>query len=435
MEGSLTALGRGRLPTAALALMLSGCLAPAVEVAPASLDATAFDAVRAALVDLPCEATVGEGTSANLRELAFDPLDDLMDGSHGELAIWGSLAAVARYQTGGFDLLDVADPLAPRQLSTWDPEETDRSLDVKFTPDGATLVVGGDKAITLIDVREPMAPRVESVTVLEKPQAHMLSVFEIDHETYVAAVKGGGYDLALFRVVGEPGARVLESIARPPLTRVGETTGQDLLRSHDAWFTNDETLGKPLLWIANSWDGIIALDLTDPNAPVIISRIPPTDPYQGYTHTVQTTFLGERRLVVAVQEVGANALKVYDATDLAAPRLVGLWHVPVAAKAQHNLQLVGNLAFVAHYDEGTYVLDLADVVDGPLPSRLVPIARLATRDDGTSTTAPEPASGFGGTWDVVIVRGLLYTSEISEGLRISGFGCLAAGDEALSSTG
>lgn len=414
---------------AVLLLLVAGCVDPlAANVAPATADAQAVrEALAVAVAGLPCDAEVGAGTSANVDVLATLSLDE---GSHGELAVFGDLGALARYQTGGFDLVDLADPLAPRALATWDPEETDRALDVKFTPDGATLVVGGDKAIHLLDVRDPLAPRVESVYPLTKPQAHMLSVFEVGGATWVAAPKGEGYDLAIYRVVGEPGARALEPASQPPITLLGERTGQDLLRSHDAWFTVDESLGKPLLWVANSWDGIVALDVSDPAAPTIAARLPNADPYQGYTHTVQTTFVDGRRLVVAVQEVGANALKVYDASDLAAPKLVGVWHVPVVAKPQHNLQLVAAHAFVAHYDEGVYAFDLAGLA-GPVPARLEPVAHLT----GTANGGTGPGASFAGTWDVVVHRGLLFTSEIADGVRVAAFGCLAAGDPTVASTG
>lgn len=424
-----------RLAAILLAATAAGCLStPGADLDAAKLEAPLWEAVRARIGPLPCEATVGEGTSDNLVELALDPLDDAGEGSHGELAVSGTLAAIARYQTGGFDLVDITDPLAPRQLAAWDPEEADRSLDVKFSPDGATLLVGGDRAITLVDVREPAAPKVESVYRLAKPQAHMLTVFEVDGASYVAAAKGEGYDLAIYRIAGEAGARTLEPVAKPRLTRLGETTGEDLLRSHDAWFAIDVMLQKPVLWVANVWDGIVALDVSDPAAPQVISRIAPLDPYQGYTHTVQATFVDGRRLVVAVQEVGANALKVYDATDLEEPTLVALWHVPVVAKPQHNLQLVGAHAFVAHYDEGTYVLDLAEAGAGPFPTRLAPIARLAAIE-GTASAPSAPQDAFRGTWDVVVHNGLLLTSEIAHGLRVTGFGCLEAGEAALSSTG
>ena len=33
--------------------------------------------------------------------------------------------------------------------------------------------------------------------------------------------------------------------------------------------------------------------------------------------------------------------------------------------------------------------------------------------------SPSPAAAFGGTWDVVVANGLLYTSEISAGLRVT----------------
>ena len=440
---------RTHLVLLAVAPILAGCVGPAADLEAASsgdlgLPADPWPAVRAALGDLPCEAPVGEGTSANLAVLAEAPLDEA-EGSHGELALQRSsdgarvLAALARYQSGGVDLADVTDPLAPLQIASWDPEETDRGLDVKFTTDGATLLIGGDASIKLLDVRDPAEPRLEDEYVLAKKQAHMLSLFRVAGADWVAAPKAEGFDLPIYKVVGEPWNRTLERVATPALTLLGEATGEDLLRSHDAWFEVDPTTGTPTLWIANVWDGVAALDVMDPTAPKLLAKIPNLDPHQGYTHTVQVAHLDGRRLVVAVQEVGVNAMKVWDATDLARPALVAYWHVPVAAFPQHNLQIVGDRAYVAHYKEGVFVFDLRAVGPGPVPTRLAPVAHL---EAGSAPGAAAPnsptgafSSAFGGTWDVVVKDGLLYTSEISAGLRVTGYGCLWPGDEGASSTG
>ncbi|HUR68538.1 MAG TPA: hypothetical protein VM370_04770 [Candidatus Thermoplasmatota archaeon] len=408
---------------ALLALLLAaGCITPSMETPSAVLDpATIWPAVQAAVAELPCD------TDGSVGVLAADPLAlDPGDGN-GELALATSfdgtrtIAAVARYHRGGVDLVDVTDPLHPRQLSSWEPEKDGmRALDVKFSSDNATLVIGSDLSIRLLDVRDPSAPRLESELKLSRTQAHMVVVFPISKQDYVAALKGEGHDLEIFTLAGEPGARTLELASTLTLTHAGEPTGQDLLTSHDAWFTIDPLLQKPVLYVASSWDGVAVVDVSDPTRPAILGKIPNLDPYQGYTHTVQAFVRDGTRYVVAVQEVGANALKVWDATDFATPRLVAFWHVQNPTSMQHNLNLVGERAYVAHYGEGLFVFDLSKV-GGMLPQRIEPAAH--------------QASGEGGTWDVVVRDGVLYTSEIGEGLRVLGDGCLTPGDGAMSSTG
>ena len=353
--------------------------------------------------------------------------------SHGELAIADSfdhtrvLAADARYNKGGADIVDITDPLHPQQLSSWEPaSDANRALGVKFSSDNATLVIGSDLAIRLLDVRDPSAPKLESELKLARTQAHMVVVFDVGGQDHVAALKGEGHDLEIYRLEGAPGSRTLVKESSLQLTAAGEATGQDLLTSHDAWFTVDPIAHKPWLFVASSWDGVAIVDVSDPAKARLVTKWGNEDPFQGYTHTVQEFVKDNRRFVVAVQEVGANALKVWDATDLSMPpRLVAFWHVKDTdpTSSQHNLNLVGTRLYMAHYGEGVFVFDLAKVGGGatPTPAPIQPVAHLA--------------AGEGGSWDVVVRDGVLYTSEIGQGLRVLGDGCLAPGDAASSSNG
>ncbi|HWG91092.1 MAG TPA: hypothetical protein VNZ52_09630 [Candidatus Thermoplasmatota archaeon] len=434
---------RSALLLAAL-VALAGCLAPATEeAAPTGTgdgDAEGLVTELRALIDgLPCDvplSAAGEvtaGMTENLRGVAADELASLgTEANHGELWIHGDLAFVARYSTGGVDIVDVSDPRAPRHLSFWDPEQTDRGLDVKTTADGLTAIVGGDRSIKLVNVQNPLEPVLEFEHVFGKAQAHMVTVFPVNGLEYVAAAKAEGSDLVIYRIDGTPGNRTLEAVSSPKLTLLGNPTGEGLLQTHDMSFLNDSLLGKPTLWLANVWDGIVALDVSDPANPVEISRIPSLDPYQGYTHTVQTVIRGDQRLTVSVAEVGVNGMKFYDTTDLANPRLLAFWSHPVAALPQHNLQLVGDYAYVAHYQQGLYVFNLSDLPQGPVPMRHGPMGHLPAADDGSQGSGP--GSAFSGTWDVVVSKGLVYTSDIDKGLRVTAFGCLLPGDPQGTST-
>ncbi|HWG92177.1 MAG TPA: hypothetical protein VNZ52_15105 [Candidatus Thermoplasmatota archaeon] len=428
------------------ALLLTGCLAategePEAVAREGPLPAASWEAVKAALAGVPCEAAVvGADTSENLKVLGLDPLDDYGAADHGEMAFHTkdnrTLAAVARYSAGGFDLVDVTDPLAPKHLMTWDPEDGDYGLDLKFTADGATLVLAGAEQIRLVDLRDPLAPRQESTFPLDAPQAHLLTVFPVDGVEYVAASKGENRDLSIFRIVGEPGNRTLERVARPALTPLGDTERNDLVRSHDTWFEVDPETGTPLLWVANVWWGILGLDVTDPANPKEVTRMANLDPFQGYVHSVQVTHLEGRRLVVSVQEYGTGALKVYDATDLKAPHLVALWNLDIPTMPQHNLQVVGQYAYVAHFADGLFVFDLTQAGNGPAPTRLSPVAHLAPEGDPPlDAFRYSMFAQYFGPRDVVIRDGILWVSETTMGLRTVGFGCLTPGDVAQRSSG
>src|SRR5687768_16338560 len=107
-------LGRQR-PTLAFAsvlalLVLAGCVQPTLETSSLPPASGALDKVKARLEGVPCEAPVEAGkTSANLAALSLAPLD----GMHAEIYVRGDLLVSARYQAGGFDVLNVSDPTAP----------------------------------------------------------------------------------------------------------------------------------------------------------------------------------------------------------------------------------------------------------------------------------------------------------------------------------
>lgn len=423
------------------ALLLAGCIGT-----PAGLDAPAAalplaEAVRALVGELPCDARVGEGTSDNVALLSEAGLDEAGYTGAGELWLQGDRAYVARYGSGGFTVVDIRDPLRPREAGAWDPEETKRGLDVKVLSDGSAALVGNDDGIRIVDVRDPRAMVEEHHEPFAKKQAHMLTVFRVAGQDYVAAAKGDGEDFPIFRLTGSPGAHSLERVASPALTTLpratGQWSGEDLLRTHDASFYDDPLIG-PTLWVANVWDGIVALDVSDPSQPREVARIPNT--LVQYTHTVQTVVLegegGPQRITVSVSEVGANTMRVFDTTDLAAPRLLAEWHVPNAAQPQHNPQLVPPFLFVAHYIEGVFVFDLDALISGQ--DRPNPIARLASAGEAREFASPATsvfgAIGlFDGTWDVGVKDGLVYQTD--GGLRVAAFGCMAPGDAAMRSWG
>ncbi|MGQ0535487.1 MAG: LVIVD repeat-containing protein, partial [Methanobacteriota archaeon] len=322
-------------------LLVSGCVGSSDEVTPS--DATSVDlsaAVRAVVGDVPCEATVDEGTSENLAEVLSVPLDSAGYASAAELWIQGDRAYVARYGTGGFSIVDLSDPLNATEVAVYDPEPAIRGLDVKATTDGSAVLIGSDDGIRIVDVRDAAAPLLEHHYAFDDAQAHMLTVFRVGAHDYVAAPKGEGQDMPIFRIDGGPGAHRLTPVASPALTTTSRAAGvwnpEDLARTHDAFFFADPILGVPTLWVANVWEGIVALDVSEPESPTEILRIPNSGPQ--YTHTVQTVVLeGGRRVSASVSEAGVNTLRVFDTTDLARPVLLAEWSVPVAADPQHNV--------------------------------------------------------------------------------------------------
>jgi hypothetical protein len=303
---------------------------------------------------------------------------------------------------------------------------------VKFTSDGASLLVANPERIHLVDVRNASAPTLESSFQLEEPGAHMLTPFHVGGSEYVAALKGEGKDLSIFRVDGAPGARSLTRVSQPLLTPLSILPARDeRVRSHDAWFEVDPETGTPILWVANVWYGVLALDVSDPAAPRTIATIPHADALLGYTHTVRVAHVDGKRLVVAGTEYGVGALKVWDATDLASPKLVATW--TLGTNPPHNFQVVGSRAYVTYFEHGFFVVDLSKAAAGKLP--------LLAHFPPTGAFAGKPRepgnffSDYFGPVDIALKDGVLWIGEETEGFTSLAYGCLAPGDAAATSRG
>ncbi len=108
------------------------------------------------------------------------------------------------------------------------------------------------------------------------------------------------------------------------------------------------------------------------------------------------------------------------------PVFLGVWSssaLPVAS--QHNIQIVGDHLYVAHYSSGIFIFDLEPIAKAaePLTSEVEPVAQYI----------PQGAS----FWDVVLKDGLVYGGRFGAGggFDVFAFGCMPAGEKAYTSTG
>lgn len=433
-------------PTLAFTLVLAGCVAPPDEVDPASLPGAggAVDALAelaASLVDLPCEATVGGGTSDNMREVALLPYETFSDPTaHGEIDVRGDWMLVARYGASGFELVNTADPRAPAQVALYAPEDASGSLDVKFMPDNKTAVVGHGRTIDLVDISMVVDAGLsvdalvaanltpELVTRWEHPaprvpmpvtNMHMLFPIRIGEEDYVFLAPNDDTGTWILKVVGEGADRKFEYV-----TNVGAPLGGGPLGPHDMWVGLDEMTQKHYLWVSNGFEGWQAYDVSDPASPQLLGLMPNLVG-QGYTHSIMAKQVGDRRLLATVAEVGVNTLRIWDVTDIRTPLLLAEWWADRTSptQMQHNLQIVNGTLYVAHYGYGVYVFDLTTLGAAPLldSATLAPVARFQ----------PQGAN----IWDVVLSEGVVYANDIGVGTYAVAFGCVKPGDALATSDG
>lgn len=398
-----------------LVILLAGCAAPLPEAALDDASDAALAPVAALLADVPCEATVSDdvrATSENLLPLASLPTETEI----GEMDVRDHVALIYESSPGGLLVVDVADPLAPKVLSSIEIEG--RPVDVKWTPAGDGAYVGTTADLVLVDLTDLAAPRQAFKLDVPK-QAHSLATRDFDGVEYVYAagqtapdgtfvVKRTGWELEL---LGQ--YRTLDLLSTP-------------IGHHDPIVVEDEIVGAPLLYVSQGFEGWTVADLADPAAP---RKIGGSLPEPGaYTHMLRVAFIEGKRIVVTQSEVGLNAMYVYDATDLSAPKVLARWNVDAARPQvpQHNLQIVGDHLYLVHYTEGLFVFDLTDIVSraGAAPLLDVePVAHLAVADP-----TPPDRLGFSDFLDLQVDDGVLWVTEIEGALHSVGFGCITPGD-------
>jgi hypothetical protein len=446
---------RVRLFALSLALLLSGCLSTdgagdgGADGSNVSNDdgaptwgkpiADPWPAVQAKMAGVPCEAPVNSGQSENLVLLANVTYDLELTGIHGEVDIRNGLALHARYDQGGFELIDVRDPLHPVALGVHDPNAEDggNSYDVKFSPDNATALYGAGNEIAMVDVRDPLNPVSvgnwslddATPTVPQTGHTHMLFTARIAGEDWVFIAPNANTGIFILRMTGTPDARSLEYVAQTLPVEGGP------IGPHDLYVQQDEVDGHWYLYSADGFHGWTVFNIDDPTSPELAGGL--VNPAEAaYTHSIQAQWVNGRRLVATIGEVGVNIFKVYDGTNLRAPLLLGVYQAspgPGSAAPEHNFNVVGGKLYLSYYTLGMYIFDLTKLSGIPVADtpNMQPVAHWGTN----SETAPG-ATDFNGIWDTVLVDGVIYLSNIEGGLYIVGYGCNGPfPNAALTSTG
>ncbi|HUR26355.1 MAG TPA: hypothetical protein VM327_10125 [Candidatus Thermoplasmatota archaeon] len=426
-----------RIGLAALALLVlgAGCLDSSTISPVDDEGATAAPDLSTMLADLPCEAPYDDvGTTENLRQLSFTEFDG--ESGPQEIDVAGDLLLAARDM--GFSTVDVSNPLLPVVMGHYG--DAAGMLDVKFTPDNLTALVGSYDNIDLVDVRDPAEPRQVgrwTFDQVESPpsgvpgqNAHMVFPARIAGEDWVFLAPQSSTGVWVLKLTGTPDERSLEFVTTTMPIQGGQSG------PHDIFVQYDELLQTWILYTADAFLGWTAFDVSDPANPELMVAVPNAD-FSG-THSVQAALVGGRRIVATTTEFGMNALKFWDATDLARPVQVGYWtHElgPGIYDHQHNINIVEGRLYMAHYALGLYVFDLTLLPASPAGALSIqPVAHYAKlQETGLG------AGANGGFWDLVLHEGLLYagvySGGVQQGLHVIGYGCLTPGDPLQTSVG
>lgn len=411
-------------------LLLAGCIQAPDPAEGASAPAPPLDDALAAL-------EAGE-SAANL-----ELLGEWRNGG-SEVAAYGDLLYVMR--GGAVQVLNVSDPTNLQEVAVIDPPHA--VLDVKLSHDGRYLFIGDDQegtngvtagtgqfmgGVYVYDVADPAAAKLVSfLPIGPRRGPHMVTYHQYPDGREI--VFGANADVSISEFDRDAGT--LTELARysPDLVFGFNRSPYVVDALYQGWahdmFVQTEPDGRVFMYVAN-WDaGLRIVDVSDPAAPKELggwNAFP--EGQSGNLHTVSADWIEGKRIVVGAVEVGfavvggigyaqgaePGVLYVWDATDPAAPVLLGEWENPMGVKAggrpvldegvmsTHNLQFEDGTIYLAHYGLGVWVLDAST----------------------PEAWANPPVLGYYmeegmDTWDVIVHEGVLFTSG-AEGVLSLGF--------------
>jgi len=288
----------------------------------------------------------------------------------------------------GLRRIDLADPAAPVELG-WLPAGSDRFLDLAFPPGDGPLVylAAGERGIVIADLSDPSSP-VELGTFPDAPEVYRL-----------AADGDRLYALA-------PAAVLVFDIANPG----APASLSELELDVSALAVANLAALDGVVYLLDVLNGLGLVDLTDPAAPVELGAIGGADALYGQSSSIALTSAGGRALALTSQEHFDGRVVVVDVAPGAPPAEIASYQtrpqVPI-----RGLTVAGDLAVVAHQQDGLRLLDLSD------PASPIEVGHFAS----FRGTGPED-----GRWlrdgavaaDVDLERGLVLLADASRGLLV-----------------
>jgi len=312
-------------------------------------------------------------------DLTGTPIDAL------NLVIDGSYAYMAAFT--GFEIIDIANPAAPRAVGHLDGAYND----VKVVNDGTHVVAflsprDSQELTSVVDATNPTAP-----TFVQYLAEYSHSVFLDGMSLYLATYNESvpKYD------VTNPLTPVRLGMAIVP----GDVSGV-----HDLFVSGTR------IYANNTSQGLVAFDVT----PDLATSTELGRDVKGYSHASWAGTAGGRSVILHGDEGmtrspdGAAHLRILDG-DPASPTFMTL-----LAKYQtrpevgiHNFELHGDLAYIAYYQDGVRIVDLSN------PAQPREVAHYNTWVEDTAF-----GGGFEGALGIRLVNGLIYVADDLRGLLI-----------------
>lgn len=289
----------------------------------------------------------------------------------------------------GLDVIDVSAPATPQVVGHVDG----RFNDVKVVRTVDTVVAYTspirDERTGIVDVTVPTTPRFVG------------TIPEYSHSVFVVPGQAPRLYLATYTetipVYDVTAPLVPVRLGGIPVAGSGETAG-----IHDIHVAGDQ------VWAMKTTDGVVALDVTPGLATPTVLGTHPT----SYSHAGWEATVGGRRVFIHGDEgmtpEGGAFLRVLDADPASPTFLDELGRYSTRRDVGiHNMQIVGDRAYIAYYQDGVRVVDLSD------PTMPREIAHYNTWDHATA-----PGTAFEGAIGVTVVDDLIYVADLAQGLVI-----------------
>ncbi len=265
--------------------------------------------------------------------------------------------------------------------------------------DGMLYVATTSKGVLIYDVRDPAKPQRVGQFMVDAGTGSLESVTNIhtlflgpDGRTlYAVNQSHATTDLRIIDVSNPASPREAGRFIRPEVSDV-------LNGFHDIEVIYRD--GRSIGFLDSLRSGLFVLDLTDPQSVTVLGSIH----WDGTLSHSGAAFEVGGKLYYAHDDEGFDqGMTVLDMSDLSKPSIVSRYQTRRGTSI-HNIDIVGNIAYLSYYVDGLRVVDLSD------PSKPREIAHYDT------VPAADETALFQGAWGVKYMDGRVFVSDIESGI-------------------